>query len=511
MICVKIPKTENGKPLAHYLRENGYTLPMPCGGSGRCGNCRVKVTQGVFSDVESPHNPLIPDENGMIRACRALCPLEGGTVEIPEFSGQGMNADFANHKNEKPDSPASYGLALDVGSTTLVLQLTNLQTGECEGRVSRLNPQQAYGADVMTRIEACQKGLLEEMRRGLLRVVEEMIRDVCCASTAGSDDLPLTVAGNTVMQHIFMGESPCGMASYPFTPSFLQTRHTLGREIGLPCGEITVLPGCSAFIGADITAGLVACGMAKDYQNGSSRIELLTDWGTNGETVLLANGRLYGASAAAGPAMEGGHIHCGVGGITGAVNRIFITDENKLCYTTVGDGDPVGICSSGLMDLLRILLQNGTVDESGFLEPDPYPLVGCRKIGDTLLEPAPTGLCLTGKDVRELQLAKAAIRGAEEALLAEAGITEDEVQRVYLAGGIGKFLSVDSAVAMGLLPAIWKNRTEVVGNSALTGAVHYSLHGEDEPLYRLAAENTETVDLNSSVVFNQRFIENMMF
>lgn len=512
MIQVNIPKSERGKPLSRFLRERGYTVPMPCGGNGRCGNCKVRVTAGIFLDVKDGCTPLCPDENGMIPACRALCPAEGGAVALPAFNGAGIT-DFFGEKREPEQfcGGEGYGLALDIGTTTLALQLADLTTGACLEQISALNPQQAYGADVITRTDACRKGLLGEMQQCLLKKVGAMITQVCPEGEQSADTIPLVVVGNTVMLHIFLGVSPEGMATYPFTPAFTAMQHTTGSALGLPCGPITLLPAASAFIGADITAGLAACGVGDAFGNGGDTTLLFTDWGTNGETVLLAHGQLYGASVAAGPAMEGGNIRCGVGGVPGAVNAVFEDSEHRICFTTVADGEPVGFCTAGLVDWLSLLLKKGTVDKSGFLRLDPLPFAALHCTEGKVSGCGPTGLFLTGPDVREFQTAKSAIRAGIEALLAEANVTEDEVQRVYLAGGIGNYVNTESAVAVGLLPASWQGKTKSVGNSALAGAVQYLLHVGDKALCCAVAQGIKTAALNDSPLFEERFIHNMMF
>ena len=505
---INVPPSEHLKRLDSFLTENGYLISMPCGGTGRCGKCKVTVVSGQFLSSENPAETLTPDFSGKIPACRALCPQNGGVIEIEELLGEGLNV--TQNQNQTAGFPdgACLVFSLDIGTTTLAMRLTDTKSGKCIAHTSSLNPQQSFGADVVTRIEACREGKTGQMQK---IVADEINRMTAKITPSGTDSrtIPLAVAGNTTMLHIFTGVSPAGMAAFPFTPEFLESRSFSGADIGLNVGTVTLLPSCSAFIGADITAGIFFSGMAEDYKNKTAVNSLLIDIGTNGEIVLLTGGRLYAASAAAGPAMEGGNISCGVGGIDGAVNSVRVKDS-KLYFTTVGDKAPVGICSSGLVDLISCLLDEEILDESGRLGADVFPLTGYHeKDGKTVFTESSVGI--NGKDIREFQLAKSAIRAGVETLLHQTGLEEKDISKVYLAGGLGYYLNIDSAIRVGLVPSSFKNVTEVIGNSAIGGADMILKDGGLLTEAEQLTKSVQVIDLNTVVYFSEQFVENMFF
>lgn len=508
---ITIPAEAALTPLHRYLEQTGNLISMPCGGNGRCGKCLVKAESGVFLSGDGV-TPLKPDNNGMIPACRALCPREGGVISVPAFTGNGL-ADYTSDSNPagRPGHGAvSPAVSLDIGTTTLAMRLIDRNTGASLGQVSALNPQQAYGSDVMTRIDGCRKGLLGEMRDALLSSVRGMTAELEEKTGLSAAGIPAAAAGNTVMLHVFLGVSPEGMAASPFTPAFTASRTVSGSSLGLPFGTVTTLPCASAFIGGDITAGLFASGIARSYLSGSSENILFADLGTNGEMILLSGGRLTGASAAAGPALEGGNISCGTGGVPGAVSSC--TDKNGVpVFTTVGDEEPSGICSAGLVDILARLLDKGIMDETGYMEDESFRLAGLQRFADGSEKPCAPPLSVTGRDIREFQLAKSAIRAGMETLLSEAGIGAEDLGAVCLAGGLGYYMNTASACRLGLFPPCSQDKIRVIGNGALGGA-EMLLTGNCVPDdCEKVAREIRTVELNSSAFFSSRFIENMYF
>ncbi len=489
MITVQIPPTAVGKPLSIYLAEAGYPLAADCGGRGRCGKCAVTVISGGFTLDPDGNIPAIPDADGKLLSCRVFC-REEAVILLPVSEGAGITAEAA------PSALApieSCGVALDIGTTTLAAALVNRKDGSILRTASRLNPQKSFGADVMSRIHA-----IMEHEAHLLTMQKLLLDDVrlmLTALTDGNRISHMTVAGNPTMLHLFCGISPVGMGTYPFTPVFTDTKILSGDDLGLPVDQITLLPSVSAFIGGDLTAGMIAC----DMINHSTPV-LLVDMGTNGEMILYTGkdrgDQLYGTSTAAGPALEGAGISTGTGGVRGAVSSVIWNGVSLQCET-VDHAPPVGICGSGLIDLVSVLLQRGILDETGFLEDDPFPYE--------------EDLTLTGGDIRAFQLAKSALRAGMEVLCKAAELTTRDLSGIYLAGGLGQYMRIDSAMQVGLLPDCPKQIVKGVGNTSLIGAAMVLKDSSLIERVTTDVRRCQTVELNLSPSFTDKFMEYMLF
>lgn len=518
MQIITIPPSASGISLTIYLANQGISLSAPCGGRGVCQKCRVQVTDGQFLSRVSG-KVLSPDDDGYILACQAICPSEGASIALPETTGSGLTAmpaleaggnGTADHRIDAiPD-----GIALDLGTTTLAAARVDRETGKILSTVSCLNPQQSFGADVISRIDACRSGQLTAMQSCLLDAVRRLIGQLFPDTETALCDL--TAAGNTTMLHLFCGISPESMGTYPFTPVFTDAKTMSGTDLDLPVRTVTVLPSVSAFIGGDITAGMFFCGF------GSSPVPLLLlDIGTNGEMVLdtgaVLGNRLIAASTAAGPALEGANISCGLGGVAGAVSRVRM-EKNTLVYQTIGDAPARGICGCGLIDLCACLLSRTIVDETGYLENDPYVLTGSHQTAHGSFPENATSVCLTQKDIRELQLAKSALRAGLEALLHSAGMQvrsfTEKGGKVCIAGGLGYYLDPVNAAGIGLLPPEFlaaPDTVTAVGNTSLAGAVQVLTDPSALDRMSVLAKQCTCIELNRSQVFNDGFIEHMLF
>lgn len=507
---VYIPASANGKKLSDWLIEQGYSLSAACGGRGTCGKCRVKIVKGAFCDSSAPDTFLSPDKNGYLLACRALCDTHsiGAEILLPDTDGAGLTQFL--HSREF-NGQQGWGVALDIGTTTLAAALVNTGTGRVLSSVSRLNPQRSYGADVISRISACADGHLEELTRLIRQAAAEMIAEF---SAQHPDIQPqrMTVSGNTTMLHLFCGVSPVGMGAYPFTPAFTQKKVFTGKQLSLPLDTVILLPSASAFIGSDVIAGAAALDMLQ-----TDEPSVLIDIGTNGEMLLCtgASHKLYTASTAAGPALEGAKISCGVGGIDGAVCRVAFSKKDKsILYRTIHDKPRCGICGCGLVDAISVMLYAGVIDETGYMEEGAYTLTGTHIAADG--EKIPTEgetvpLTLTQQDIREFQLAKSAIAAGLEALTAHAGLKMEQIRHVFIAGGLGYYMDTANAKKVGLLPEELSCDIQAVGNTSLAGAIACLCDSswlEKASQIALACENFE---LNQSAVFNQAFIERMLF
>ena len=509
---ISIPLSAHGKKLSDYLAEEGYPLSAACGGRGVCGKCRVKIIKGAVRDIKAPENILKPDGEGYILACRALCDssLKEAEILLNDTDGNGLTH-FSS--GITVNGREGYGIALDIGTTTLAAALVDMNSGRVISSVSRLNPQRSYGADVISRISACADGRLQELNRIILQAAARIIEQFALQEP---DIHPqhMTVSGNTTMLHLFCGVSPEKMGSYPFTPEFTQTKIIPGKQLMLPVQTVTLLPSASAFIGSDITGGAAVTGMLQ-----AERPSVLIDIGTNGEMVFNAGerggGRIYTASAAAGPALEGAKISCGMGGVDGALCRAsFSSQTRKISYRTINDKPIRGICGCGLVDVVSIMLETGVIDETGYMEEEEYFIEGVHisENGKILAQTGrETKISITQQDIREFQLAKSAIAAGLEALASHASLKMEEISQVFIAGGLGYYIDTANAKKTGLLPRELCCPIKSVGNASLLGAIACLCDQqwlEKTSRFALQCENFE---LNKSAVFNQAFIERMLF
>ncbi len=498
-VRIRLGASACGQNVAAYLARAGYPITADCGGKGKCGKCRIRLASGVLFENPECTRPAVPDKDGYYYACRVYAACNA-FVLLPVPEGDGLT-DFGKQTDKQSsDIPEQFlGIALDIGSTTLAAALVDTRNGNVLDTASALNPQASFGADVISRIEAVMRRpeALAQMQSALLDKIREMLAQLLGDKKAAR----MTVAGNPTMLHIFAGISPTGIGAYPFTPAFTEAKTIPGAQLGLPAGSLTLLPSISAFVGGDLTAGMLHVNLTDSEQP-----TLLIDIGTNGEIILFTGkargSALYATSAAAGPAMEGAGIATGMGGVAGAVCAFRMQSGRPIC-STVGDAPARGICGSGLIDLVRALYEADIIDETGaFTDGDQF-IYATTQNG--------TPLALTQADVRAFQLSKSAIRAGVDALCAHAGISPDDLAHVYLAGGLGYYMNVDSAIAIGLLPEAFKTRTQSVGNAALGGCVRILTHPALLDALGKDAAHAKTLELSTNAVWSQSFMENMMF
>ena len=424
---------------------------------------------------------------------------------------------------------SNYGIAIDIGTTTVAAYLLDIKTGKIIDTVSGLNSQKNFGADVISRIEFSMQG--PEKLKMLQDKIVSQIGNMCISLEVKSgisknSIYSIILAGNTTMLHLVFGIDPSGIALAPFIPGFLQAMNISSTELGnfpLDC-IIYSLPSISGYVGADIVAGILATRMHERKE-----LSLLIDIGTNGEIVFGNREQLYACSTAAGPAFEGAHISCGIGGINGAVDSAVIEDD-VIRYTTIGDTDAVGICGSGIIDIVAALLKSGIVDFTGRIQDadevekeSTASLLKKLKVDGNgsaiVIEKAAksgTGddVVFTQKDIREVQLAKAAISAGIATLINKAGRDLNEIENVFIAGGFGSYISKKSAGVIGLIPAELLDRTESVGNTAGLGAMTCALSSLSEENFRDCGKITsltEYIELSTDSFFNMKYMEDMVF
>jgi uncharacterized 2Fe-2S/4Fe-4S cluster protein (DUF4445 family) len=478
----------HGACLLDVLTANGIILSAPCGGRGICGKCRVRILNGRVEGTQ-------PDRDGTVLSCHARV-VEDLTLELPAALLDGARTEI-----DTAITCATADVLLDVGTTTLAWAAIDRESGKELMRGTELNPQRPYGADVLSRIHAWSEGKGEVLQRLILDATRKILTHVKHAT--GADVQDLTVVANPTMLHLFLGVDPSTIGVYPFTPVFKDTRRCTGEELSLPVKAVTLLPSAHAYIGSDVTAGALATGIADNEGT-----HLLVDVGTNGEILLSHNGHLLATSCAAGPALEGACIECGVGGIAGAICHVSST-HGTLHFETVDNAPPVGICGSGLIDLIALLVAEGLIDESGAWDEETESSLASRLLGERFY------LCdtvyLSQADIRQFQLAKSAIAAGIVTLLAEQGLGTQDVDAVYLAGGLGYYMNVENAIAAGLLPDFSPERIKTVGNSALTGAYLYATDAAAKEKIEHVASDTEILELSFSARFSEEYVERMSF
>ncbi len=426
---------------------------------------------------------------------------------------------------ERGDTTAMrFGLAIDIGTTTVVTTLLELTSGEQLASVSSLNPQSVFGGDLMSRIAFAQfnPGNLRKLHTRILGLLNQHVAEVCRASGVLAKWIyKAVVVGNTCMHHVLLGIDPSHVGLAPYAPVMRHALTLPARDLFLkiaPEARVCLLPIVAGFVGADA----VAVALSTHIDEGDKQ-RIAVDIGTNGEVLLGSAARLIACSAPAGPAFEGGQIRHGMRGAAGAIDRARVTDDIEV--HTIGETDALGICGSGLLDLVAGLLDAGVVDWTGLIQTesrDALPpglrervvmrgeerQVIVRRAGES---GAPREITLTQDDVRQVQLAKGAIASGIAMLQHVAGVPDARVSELMLAGGFGNYLSIASAVRIGLIPDLPRERIRYVGNAASLGAQLSLLSETERTRAEEIARRIEHVSLAAHPDFEQIFVDCMNF
>ncbi len=480
---IEIVETAPDRSLLDILRDYGYSIYAPCGGKGSCGKCFVNIAGmgNVMTCSFYPENDIeliLPGE----KEVNILVAQTEFLEDIP-FKNNSIQ-----HASSNP-----YGVAVDLGTTTVVLYFLNLQSGKVEKIASLLNPQRLYGADVISRIHYCQeqKNGLIKLQNSIIRAINEELDSLKIEKKFNPENFERMVfVGNTTMLHILLGRDPVSIALAPFVPEFTDKQTTTGVSTELNVhkkAEIITLPCISAYVGADILAGLAAIRTPhKNY--------LFLDIGTNGEIALIKGDAAFTCSTAAGPAFEGASLSCGMGAVYGAISG-FTDQEN---YQVIGNTDPRGICGSGIVDIVAYLIVNDLIDETGLLK-------------DTFVIDRKNNIRVIQQDIREIQLAKSAIYSGIKILIKLAGLSYENIDAVFLAGGFGNYINTKSAHQIGLIPHELRNKIHPIGNSAGIGALQYLKSDKFAKKIDKILKKSEYTELSNSDDFTMEFALNMNF
>lgn len=465
-------QADEGTTLLQAQANAGLLPDAPCGGKGICGKCSVTVA------------------GRSILACQSVVDRDM-TVLLPHREKTSILT-TGIRRFIQPDGNHRYGAAFDVGTTTIVAYLLNGKTGMLIADESCRNPQVRYGADVISRIEYALNGGAGEIRDCVVAALDQLIRRAAEKAAIPLDEITIAaVAGNTAMHHLLLGIDTKPLVTPPYMPNVYQALE-MPSEALLPIhGTLRILPNIAGFVGGDT----VGCMVATRFDR-LEELTLLIDIGTNGEMVLGDHHRCIACSTAAGPAFEGAKISCGMRGAAGAIDHVW-TENGEIKYNVIGEGGPEGICGSGLLDLVAVLLDTGILDQSGYLEGREF----------TLCE----GVSLTQKDVREVQLAKAAIRAGIELLSEKLGVAVEDIRNVYLAGAFGNYLNPASACRIGMIPPVLIGRIKPIGNAAGEGAKLCAMSGAEFRYAQTLAENTEFLELASLPRFQDCYVDALEF
>ena len=499
-------QVKDGQSILSALMETDNSFTAVCGGRGSCGKCKIKVLEGYLEATTSDKAYFSENElqMGMRLSCKAY-PTEPLTVEI-SFKGEAnfqVLTEYAESSTsiESGDTSEQYGIAIDIGTTTIAVQLLSMDNGARILTYSGINHQRSFGADVISRIKASTEGKKDALRASIQNDLVQGIRAVLAKKEVSDRIQGIVIAGNTTMIHLLMGYDCKSLGEYPFTPVNIKPIESTYAEIfgdDFLNTKVRIIPGISTFVGGDITAGIYSCGM--DEQAGYS---MLIDLGTNGEMALGNKDKMIVTSTAAGPAFEGGNIEWGVGSLEGAIAGVKIVDS-KAQVRTIGDKAPIGICGTGVIETVAELIKAELVDETGCLDDDyfddGFPLAETED-GEEIV--------FTQQDVREIQLAKAAVRAGIETLFLRYGITKEQVEHVYLAGGFGFKLDCAKAMEIGMIPAEFADKVEAVGNSALGGAIKCLLSEDGWTRMERIGGASEEINLSADKDFNQFYMDYM--
>lgn len=470
----RVIEANHGGNLMEILRRWGFGPDAPCGGAGKCGKCKVLI-DGV---------PTLACQTSVDRSMTVTV-CTGNETRI-------LTAGIGAVDTIQPQE--GYSVALDIGTTTVAGFLLDNANGKEIATASNLNPQVTFGADVVSRIQAALKGELLRLTNSIRKCTADIITELCEKANISPYQIrKICPVGNSAMQQLFLGLSPENLARIPFSP-ILTNGKTVSAKEYLPLCEnamLLIIPDIAGFIGADTVAGVLATAMDEQED-----ITLHVDIGTNGEMVLGNRHRLIACSTAAGPALEGAAIQCGMRGQTGAIDHLWL-ENGTVKHSVIGGGEAIGICGSGLIDAIAVFLELGQINSRGKILNEGHILTLTDKV------------FLTQEDVRQLQTAKGAIAAGVELMVKEMGIGLEDINQVYLAGAFGTYMDPKSACRIGLLPPALSGKITEAGNTAGSGAKRLLLDTGVLERSQTLVRRIEHLELASHPDFRRTFAKNM--
>ncbi len=561
-------EVENESLLIDVIRKNGFKLETPCNSKGICGKCKVKI-YGIKSEPKDEEKKFLTNANERlacitkieeditveflsnekedlktinqgysidvdinsrlqkkkfqnIKKAEYKCSVECTSFNIKDMDIIKRIGDLRKYQEENlyvvtfedtiidlfNENKNILGVALDIGTTGISSYLLDLENGDILNKASTLNPQTTFGGDVISRISFTmqEENGLGKLQEVIIEKINELIEELIGKKFNRDDIYNLNIAANTTMLHILAGVNPESIAKAPYKATFLDKIDLRPKELNIdinPKGVITLLPSISSYVGADIVAGIVAIDISK-YQ-----YVIFIDIGTNGEMVLLKDGKLYSTSTAAGPALEGMNISCGMRAESGAIEKFKLDENFNISYSTIGEFKARGICGSGLLDITSNLIKTGILEPSGrFSKKLPENIK--EKFRDKKFY-ITEDIYISQKDIRQIQLAKGAIASGITMLLKEVDDSIENIEHAIIAGSFGYHLKEESIRTVGIIPNGFKGDIKFVGNSSVEGA-KLSLLNKDKLLEMMdVKDRVEVVDLSSKDYFQKYFIEALNF
>lgn len=506
----RIDAVKKGEKVSDVLRRAGVALPMECGGAGLCGKCRVTI-EDAPAPCADEKKLLSPEDikNGVRLACLTDA-AEGMALTLPRAPrGERILAGVETECGKEARG-ADFSVAVDIGTTTVVAYLMRGGSEKPAAVASCMNPQREFGADVISRISYATErddglALLHEK---IISAINGLIAEITESAGARRAQISRAViSGNTTMEHLFAGVSVRSIGRAPFMPEFRVFDTLAPEKLGLelaPGTPVSLMPNISGFVGGDIVSGTVYTGLAD-----ADELSLFIDIGTNNEMVLGSKDFLLCCSAAAGPALEGAKISRGMCAAEGAIDHVRL-GGGGLAVSTVGNAPAIGICGSGLVDVVALLLSERIIDPGGKFKKDAEALPGRLDVKNKrwLID---NDVYFTQKDVREVQLAKGAICTGVEIMLAEAGKRLEEVDKIFLAGAFGNYIDVGNASKIGILPKVPREKIIPVGNSSGLGAIECCRDKDFPAKAAKILERAEHIELATHKDFQQIFVRNLLF
>jgi len=510
-----------GATILSCCRENQIQIASTCGGQGKCRSCKVRIEKGILSAPTANELKRLSAgelERGWRLSCQArpagdlvvYIPGENKLVSAPAFKEElivRIVPDGVGKQRRK-----GYGVAVDLGTTKIAGYLVNLSDGGILSNDAAANPQAVYGDDVISRITYAMSSAAngKRLKNTATGAIDNLILDLCrVAGYEPGTVSKVAVCGNTAMHHLLLGLPVTQLAQAPYLPWVKDSVNISANELGLKSvahAGVYLLPNIGGYVGGDhvaVLAAIDACNVVAHT--------LIVDIGTNTEISLAAGGRVTSVSCASGPAFEGGHIKHGMKASPGAIDRIVIRD-GRVRYRTIGGGWPLGICGSGMLDAVAQMVDEGIIDPGGRMDKG-RPTVRAQGGQSEILiagrdrSVGGEDIVITQGDIRELQLAKAAIRTGINVLLKSAGIAAADVKRVIIAGTFGNYIDIKSAIRVGMLPDLPLRRFSQVGNAAGAGACMVLVSGIARDEAEAMARQVKYLELADRPDFMELFVK----
>lgn len=508
--------TKEGELLSNAIINSDIRFDMPCSGNGICGKCKVKVT-GSLSQINHQEKRFLTDyeiEQGFRLACFTRI-YSDVTVEIDDGKFNKILTESTNNNSilDPIIKNNEYGISVDIGTTTIVMTLLKGDSLYPVNVVSETNNQKRFGADVISRIDYSINNSVKDVYDVIINQLNTMIKNLCSPISLSNEDIKFAiVTGNTTMLHFFANLDPKNIAFAPFTPKSL-FGHYIKDNINLDIaqnGKIYIPPCISGYVGADLVCGILASNIIDKPKITS----FIVDIGTNGEMALFHNDTLVCCSTAAGPAFEGVGLNCGSPSIEGAISMVYFDKKShSIKYETINDMPPLSICGSGIIDVISIFLELGILDRTGKFLKTGHDFTEniCIKNDEITFQFNDCNVYISQKDIRQIQLAKAAIAGGISTLLINSGLDTSHLDEFNICGGFGTYLNLKSSENIGLIPSNIINKTLVLGNTAISGASSLLLNRTNLDKCNKIKDMCSYLELSTSPLFMDQYIQSMSF